>query len=84
MKRTPEEEKAKKVTDAQIKRFWKERENERISKRVHQGGLTVEEKVLRFWDMSSQYGVCVPSFTSFFFYSISFEILLLLLLSCYL
>jgi DNA polymerase delta subunit 4 len=58
VKATPEEEKARKVSDAQIKRFWRERENERISRRVHQGDLSVEEKVLRFWDMSSQFGVC--------------------------
>lgn len=81
MKSTPEEEKAKKVTDAQIKRFWKERENERISRRVHQEDLSVEEKVLRFWDMSSQFGVClsflcIPS--SFFRISIVIKLFYLL------
>ena len=53
----PEEEKARKVTDAQIKRYWRDREAERRAPRVHQGDLGVEEKVLRLWDMSSQYGV---------------------------
>jgi DNA polymerase delta subunit 4 len=52
-----EEEKARKVTDAQIKRYWREREAERRAPRVHQEDLGVEEKVLRLWDMSSQYGV---------------------------
>jgi DNA polymerase delta subunit 4 len=55
---SPEEEKAGKVTEAQIKKYWKERERERRAPRVHQEGLTVEEKVLRLFDMSSQYGVC--------------------------
>src|SRR4051812_4720058 len=55
---SPEEAKAEKVTDAQIKKYWKEREKERRTPRVHQEGLTVEEKVLRLFDMSSQFGVC--------------------------
>jgi DNA polymerase delta subunit 4 len=59
--RTPEEVKAAKVTDAQIKRYWRERENERRTPRVHQESLSVEEKILRLWDMSSQYGVSLPS-----------------------
>lgn len=58
VERSPEEEKASKVTDAQIKRYWRDREAERRAPRVHQEELSVEEKVLRLWDMSSQYGVC--------------------------
>jgi DNA polymerase delta subunit 4 len=64
--RTPEEARALKVTDAQIKRYWKEREAERKAKRVHQGNLSLEEKVLRFFDISSQYGVCLPISSSHF------------------
>jgi DNA polymerase delta subunit 4 len=56
--RSPEELRAGKVTDAQIKRYWREREGERRAPRVHQQGLSVEEKILRLFDMSSQYGVC--------------------------
>jgi DNA polymerase delta subunit 4 len=58
--RTPEEERASKVTDAQIKRYWKEREAERKAPRVHQGDVSLEEKILRLFDMSSQFGVCLP------------------------
>ena len=58
--RSPEEVKASKVTDAQIKRYWRDREAERRAPRVHQEDLSVEEKVLRYWDMSSQYGVSSP------------------------
>lgn len=57
--RTPEEERASKVTDAQIKRYWKEREAERKAPRVHQGDVSLEEKILRLFDMSSQFGPCI-------------------------
>jgi len=50
------------VTDAQIRKYWRERENERTAARVHQEELSVEEKVLRLFDMSSQFGVCPMSF----------------------
>lgn len=54
----PEAEiRAEKVTDAQIKRYWRGVEAARIAKRVHQEGLSVGEKVLRYFDISSQYGV---------------------------
>ena len=51
------EEKGSKVSDAQVKRYWKGKEDERISPRVHQQGLGVNEKILRHFDLSSQYGV---------------------------
>ncbi|MCJ1392129.1 hypothetical protein MMC18_004996 [Xylographa bjoerkii] len=57
--RTDAETKASKITDAQIKRFWKRKEEERKAPRVHQQGLSVEEKVLREFDLSSQFGPCV-------------------------
>lgn len=56
--KTEEEVRAEKVTDAQIRKYWRGREAERKAPRVHQEGLSVEEKVLRLFDMSSQYGVC--------------------------
>jgi DNA polymerase delta subunit 4 len=57
--KTAEEERASKITDAQIRRYWKEREAERKAPRVHQEDVSVEEKVLRLFDMSSQFGVCL-------------------------
>ena len=62
--RSAEEQKAEKVTDAQIKRYWRDREVERRAPRVHQEGLAVEEKILRLFDMSSQFGVCFTLFMS--------------------
>lgn len=52
-----EEEQARKISDTQIKKYWRQKEQERMAPRVHQEDLSVHEKVLREWDMSGQYGV---------------------------
>lgn len=52
-----EEAQARKITDSQIKKFWREKESERLVPRVHQEDLSVREKVLREWDVSGEYGV---------------------------
>jgi len=57
--KTEEEIKAEKITDAQIKKYWRTRENERSAPRVHQEDLKDEEKVLRLFDMSSQFGPAI-------------------------
>ncbi|KAL3421962.1 DNA polymerase delta [Phlyctema vagabunda] len=57
--KTAEEERASRVSDAQIKRYWKTREGERKAPRVHQADLSMEEKILRLFDTSSQYGPCI-------------------------
>jgi DNA polymerase delta subunit 4 len=51
------EKRAIKVSNAQIKKYWQAKENERKCPRVHQQGLDVSEKILREFDMSGQYGV---------------------------
>lgn len=48
---------AEKITDAQIDKYWKSVEKQRIAPRVHQEGVPLNEKVLRYFDVSSQYGV---------------------------
>lgn len=53
-----EETQARKITDADIRKYWQAKERERKAPRVHQEHLTVQEKLLREWDMSGQYGVC--------------------------
>ena len=53
------EERAGRVSETQVKRYWKGKEDERIAPRVHQRGLSVDEKILRHFDLSSQYGVSV-------------------------
>ncbi|KAK4954215.1 hypothetical protein LTR10_007645 [Elasticomyces elasticus] len=54
-----EQAEARKISDTQIKRYWRQKEEERLAPRVHQEGITVFEKVLREWDMSGQYGPCI-------------------------
>lgn len=55
--KTPAEVRAEKITDAQIRKYWNGVEEARIAKRVHQEDLGTGEKVLRYFDISSQYGV---------------------------
>ena len=50
--------KAGKISETQIRKYWKGKEDERIAPRVHQQGISVNEKILRHFDLSSQYGVC--------------------------
>lgn len=69
---TPDEEKseaelrAEQVSDREIAGYWAKLESERIAPRVHQEGVPLPEKVLRYFDVSSQYGVssCHPFTTS--------------------
>ncbi|KAM0348082.1 hypothetical protein ACHAPU_004585 [Fusarium lateritium] len=56
----PESElQAEKVTDAQIKKYWKSIENQWTTQRLHQQGVSQGERVLRYFDVSSQYGPCI-------------------------
>jgi DNA polymerase delta subunit 4 len=57
---TPEEDKARRISDAAIKKYWAAKERQRIAPRVHQGELSLHEKVLREFDMSGHYGVSTP------------------------
>jgi len=54
-----EEARARKMSEAQIKKFWREQESLRLVPRVHQEDLDVHERVLRLWDVSGQYGPCI-------------------------
>ncbi|KAI9768530.1 MAG: hypothetical protein M1839_004019 [Geoglossum umbratile] len=54
-----EEEDAAKLSNAQLKRYWKAVEDERKAPRVHQQDLSLHEKILRHFDISSQYGPCI-------------------------
>jgi DNA polymerase delta subunit 4 len=54
---TPEEDEAERITDARIKKYWAGKEKARKIPRVHQDGLSLQEKILREFDMSAQYGV---------------------------
>ncbi|KXJ96427.1 DNA polymerase delta, subunit 4-domain-containing protein [Microdochium bolleyi] len=56
---TEAEVKALKITQRQVETYWRGLEAERIAKRVHQEDLGTSEKVLRYFDVSSQYGPCI-------------------------
>jgi DNA polymerase delta subunit 4 len=56
-----EESRARKVSESQIKKYWRAKEAQRLAPRVHQEGLEVREKVLREWDMSGEFGVSLCS-----------------------
>ncbi|KAL2020538.1 hypothetical protein VTK56DRAFT_8338 [Thermocarpiscus australiensis] len=53
---------AEKISDAAIERYWSGIEASRMARAVHKKhteGLTTGEKVLRYFDVSSQYGPCI-------------------------
>ena len=52
------EDEASKLSESQLRKYWARKEESRIAARVHQQGLDVHEKILREFDLSSQYGVC--------------------------
>lgn len=58
---TPDEDAARRISDAAIKRYWTAKEKQRKAPRVHQQGLSIHEKVLREFDMSAHYGVSTAS-----------------------
>lgn len=53
-----EDKKALKVSEKDLVRYWKSEEEGRRAPRVHQEDLSLHEKILRHFDLSSQYGVC--------------------------
>ncbi|GAQ03096.1 DNA polymerase delta subunit 4 [Aspergillus lentulus] len=54
-----EDQKAIKITEQELHRYWKKEEQTRKAPRVHQEDLSLHEKILRHFDLSSQYGPCI-------------------------
>lgn len=50
------EAEARKLPQTKIKAYWAGKERERKAPRVHQQGLSIKEKILREFDMSSRFG----------------------------
>ncbi len=61
---SPEEEAARKVSAAQIKAYWRAKEQARKAPRVHQADLSLHERILREWDISGQFGVSCDIFST--------------------
>ncbi|KAK4120914.1 hypothetical protein N657DRAFT_648715 [Parathielavia appendiculata] len=60
--KSEDELKAEEITDRAIERYWAGIEAGRMAKAVHKKhgeGLSTGEKVLRYFDVSSQYGPCI-------------------------
>jgi DNA polymerase delta subunit 4 len=58
---TPDEDRARRISDAAIKKYWTTKEKQRLAPRTHQGGLSLHDKILREFDMSAHYGVSSES-----------------------
>jgi DNA polymerase delta subunit 4 len=54
---TLEEAEAKRITDKKIEAYWKREVGQSRAPRAHQEGLSLQEKILRKFDVSGQYGV---------------------------
>ncbi|EOA87028.1 hypothetical protein ACJQWK_08485 [Exserohilum turcicum] len=53
---TADEDQARRISEAAIRKYWAAKEKQRQASRVHQEGLSVEDKILREFDMSAHYG----------------------------
>ncbi|PYH42322.1 putative DNA polymerase delta subunit 4 [Aspergillus saccharolyticus JOP 1030-1] len=54
-----EDKRASKITERELTNYWKQEEAKMRGPRVHQDDLTTHEKILRHFDLSSQYGPCI-------------------------
>jgi DNA polymerase delta subunit 4 len=57
----PEEDEARRISDAAIKKYWAAKEAQRTAPRVHQEELSLHEKILREFDVSGHYGVSLSA-----------------------
>ncbi|KAI3232898.1 hypothetical protein DTO012A7_5155 [Penicillium roqueforti] len=57
--RSEEDSRALKLNKQDIWRYWRAQEQARKTPSAHQQGMDVEEKILRHFDLSSQYGPCI-------------------------
>ncbi|KAL1597962.1 hypothetical protein SLS60_008450 [Paraconiothyrium brasiliense] len=55
---TPEEDEARLVQPKQLQAYWK-KQNHGSAPRYHQDDLSLEEKILRKFDMTGEFGPCV-------------------------
>ncbi|OAA46345.1 DNA polymerase delta subunit 4 [Metarhizium rileyi] len=57
--KTRAELEAERLPDSQVEKYWTAIEKQRKAPRVHQEELSVNDKILRYFDVSSQYGPCI-------------------------
>ncbi|KAL4898113.1 DNA polymerase delta, subunit 4-domain-containing protein [Aspergillus ambiguus] len=56
---TDDDRRATKLTEKDLQRYWKNEESKRRGPSVHHQDLSLHEKILRHFDLSSQYGPCI-------------------------
>lgn len=56
----PEDDEARQISEAAIRKYWETKEKQRMAPRVHQQDVSLHEKILREFDMSSHFGVSLP------------------------
>ncbi|KAB8238077.1 hypothetical protein ETB97_006097 [Aspergillus alliaceus] len=54
-----EDERAIKITEKDLQHYWRAEEEKIRGPRFHQQDLTLHEKILRHFDLSSQFGPCI-------------------------
>ncbi|KAL2870662.1 putative DNA polymerase delta subunit 4 [Aspergillus lucknowensis] len=54
-----DEKTATKITKKQLQEYWNKEESKSQGPRFHHDDLALEEKILRHFDLSSQYGPCI-------------------------
>ncbi|KAL4800716.1 DNA polymerase delta, subunit 4-domain-containing protein [Aspergillus venezuelensis] len=54
-----EDKLAAKVTKKQLQEYWDKEDSKNRGPRVHHENLSLDEKILRNFDLSSQYGPCI-------------------------
>ncbi|KAI9375522.1 DNA polymerase delta, subunit 4-domain-containing protein [Aspergillus egyptiacus] len=54
-----QDKEALKVTKKKLEEYWNKEESKSRGPRVHHEDLSLEEKILRHFDLSSQYGPCI-------------------------
>ncbi|EZF27682.1 hypothetical protein H112_00358 [Trichophyton rubrum D6] len=57
--KSKEDEQAEALTVKQLQAYWRAEEKKRTASRVHQADLSIEERILRHFDLCSQYGPCI-------------------------
>ncbi|CAG8086889.1 unnamed protein product [Penicillium salamii] len=56
---TEEDKRALELNKQDIWRYWRTQDETRLAPPAHQEGIDMEEKILRHFDLSSQYGPCI-------------------------
>ncbi|KAK2746973.1 hypothetical protein FQN57_002545 [Myotisia sp. PD_48] len=57
--KSAEDLRAEAISSDDLEKYWQTEEMKRRTSRVHQGGLSTGEKILRHFDLSNEYGPCI-------------------------